>query len=59
MLSILQATAGFVAGFAVGAGALAAAFALTRDAIPAELALPLGIAVVWGSAAVGSWLALG
>jgi hypothetical protein len=59
MLSIVQAITGFVAGFAVGAGVLAAAFALTRDAIPASIALPLGVAVLWGSAAVGSWLALG
>jgi hypothetical protein len=59
MLAVLQATAGFIAGFAAGAGLVAAAFALARDAIPAAVALPLGVIVLWGSAVVGGWLALG
>jgi hypothetical protein len=59
MLHILQAIAGFIAGFAVGLGLLAAAFTLARDALSAEVAMPLGVIVLWGSATVGSWLALG
>ena len=59
MLSVLQATAGFVAGFIVGASVLALAFHAMRARVPAEFALPLGVIVVWGSAVAGSWLALG
>ena len=59
MLAVLQALAGFVAGFIVGAGVLAALFGLMGRRVPAELALPLGVLVLWGSAVAGSWIALG
>ncbi len=56
MYPLLQATIGFVIGFALGAAVLALAFRALR--LRAELALPLGILVVWGGGIAGSWLAL-
>jgi hypothetical protein len=56
MALLLQATIGFIAGFALGAALLALVFRLLR--LRAELALPLGVLVVWGGGIAGSWLVL-
>jgi hypothetical protein len=58
MQPILLAAVGFAAGFIIGAGLLALAFALMRDRVPAEFALPFGVVVIWGGGLAGSWLAL-
>jgi multisubunit Na+/H+ antiporter MnhE subunit len=56
---MLEATAGFVAGFAIGLLVLLVLFRAVGDRVPAKFFLPLGLLIVWGSAVTGTWLARG